>query len=801
MNQLFAELRHTLRTLRRQPTYTIVAVMTLALGIGATTAIYSVVQGVLLSGMPYPEADRIVAATAEKPKEDISGVTFRVDEWRAFHDAAGTLGAVGGEYGISLTLSGNGFDAQRLEGSMVTPGFFDVFGVAPALGRTFTIDDVERDDLLVIVSHTFWTQRLGADAGILGETLPLDQTPFTIVGVLPESFAPVSGAPEIYIPYSVGTKGWIGRWLALYGKMAPGANLPAVTAELNGLMAQVGAEHERSAGYTTRLSSLKQLVVGDVEATLLALAGAVALVLLIATVNVANLSLVRAVGRERDVSVRLALGASRRRIASEALVESLLLALLGGAAGVAVAMIALEGLVTMAPASLPRIDAVQLDAGVLAFTLVVSASVGVLFGLAPVWHTLRSASAEQLHLRIGAGNQGGGRKALGALVAGEIAMAFVILLGAGLLLKSFGELQRTEFGFRTQQTIAMHIAVPHANYPEEQDRSAFFNRLVDEVRVLPGVGAAAIGSNLPLTDRGSWLRARSESGFLAGRKDWPPALQRVAGPGFFQTTGVPVLEGREFDGGDGADGPAVVVINQTMARQLWPGTSAVGQRVTFRREPAESDWFEVIGVVGDVKYQRITTEPEPQVYELHAQHAWNGMYLFVVTDLPVGSVAPAIEDVVGRLDGDVPVADVTTIAQVVDRRLAAPRFTLWLFGAFAMTALVLAAAGIYGVLSYAVSQRRRVIGIMMALGAGRERVLGQVLTQGMKLLAVGAVVGGLAALAGGRLLEGLLYQVQPADAATFAAVTIVLGLVVVAACLAPSVRASRVNPIEVLRDE
>jgi len=801
MNQFFAELRHTLRTLRRQPTYTIVAVMTLALGIGATTAIYSVVQGVLLSGMPYADADRIVAATAEKPMEDITGVTFRVSEWRAFHDAAGTLAAVGGEYGISLTLSGDGFDAQRLEGSMVTPGFFDVFGVAPALGRAFTIDDVEGDDLLVILSHAFWTQRLGADAGILGETLRLDQTPFTIVGVMPESFAPVAGASEVYIPYSVGTERWIGRWLALYGRMAPGADLPAVTVEMNGLMARVGAEEARSAGYTARLVSLKQLVVGDVEATLLALAGAVALVLLIATANVANLALVRAVGRGRDVSVRLALGASRRRLAREALIESLVLALLGGAAGVAVAAVALQGLVALAPASLPRIDSMQLDAGVLAFTMIVSASVGVLFGLAPVGHTLRSASAEQLHLRIGAGNQGGGRKALGVLVAGEIAMAFVILVGAGLLLKSFGELQRTEFGFRAQQTVAMHIAVPRANYPEEQDRSAFFNRLVDEVQGLPGVGSAAIGSNLPLTGRGSWLRARSESGLLAGREDWPPAVQRVAGPGFFQTTGIPVLEGREFNRGDGVDGPAVVVINQTMARQLWPGTSAVGQRVTFRREPADSDWLEVIGVVGDVKYQRITAEPEPQVYELHAQHAWDGMYLFVLTDLPAGSVAPAIKDVVTRLDGEVPIADITTIEQVVDRTLAAPRFTMWLFGAFAMTALILAAAGIYGVLSYVVSQRRRVIGIMMALGAGRDRVLRQVLTQGMKLLAAGAVVGGLVALAGGRVLEGLLYRVQPADAATFVTVATVLGLVVVAACVAPSVRASRVDPIEVLRDE
>jgi len=801
MDRFFAELRHTLRTLRRQPTFTVVAVMTLALGIGATTAIYSVVQGVLFSGMPYAEAERIVAATAEKPTEDITGVSFRVSEWRAFHDAARTLTAVGGEYGIGLTLSGDGVDAQRLEGSMVTPGFFDVFGMPPVLGRTFTMDDVDGDDRLVILSHPFWTQQFNRDAGVLGQTLRLDQTPFTIVGVMPESFTPVSGAPAVYIPYSVGTERWIGRWLALYGRMALGAELPAVTAEMNDLMSRVGAEETRSAGYSARLVSLKQLVVGDVEATLLALAGAVALVLLIATANVANLTLVRAVGRERDVSVRLALGASRRQLASGALTESLVLALLGGVAGVAVAAITLKGLVAMAPASLPRIDAVQLDAGVLAFTMIVSAAVGLLFGLAPVAHTLRSTSAERLHLRITAGNQGGGRRALGALVAGEIATAFVILMGAGLLLKSFGELQRTEFGFRSQQTIAMHVAVPHANYPEEQDRSRFFDRLVEEVQGLPGVGSAAIGSNLPLAGRGSWLRARSELGVRAGREDWPPALQRVAGPGFFQTTGIPVLEGREFKRGDGADGPGVVVINQTMARQLWPETSAVGQRVTFRREPTDADWLEVIGVVGDVKYQKITAEPEAQVYELHAQHAWDGMYVFVATDLPAGSIAPAVREVVSRLDGDVPIAEVTTIAQVVDRTLAAPRFTLWLFGAFAGTALVLAAAGIYGVLSYVVSQRRRVIGIMMALGADRGTVLRQVLTQGMRLLTMGAVVGGLVALAGGRALEGLLYRVQPADAVTFATVATVLGLVVVAACLAPSVRASRVDPIEVLRDE
>lgn len=800
MNRLFAEFRHAVRSLRRQPTYAAVSVMTLALGIGATTAIYSVVQGVLLSGMPYPDAGRIVAATAEKPDKDISGVTFRVAEWRAFRQAAGTLDAVGGEYGIGLTISGKGFEAERLDASMVTPGFFEVFGATPAFGRTFTMDDVEGDDLLVVLSHAFWAQRFNSDAGILGRTLRLDQTPFTIIGVMPQSFAPVSGSPEVYIPYSVGTDGWIGRWLALYGRMKSGADLPAATAEMNDLMARVGTVETRSAGYTARLVPLKQLVVGDVEATLLALAGAVALVLLIATANVANLTLVRAVGRERDASVRLALGASRRRLTREALIESLVLALLGGAAGVAVAAITLEGLVALAPTSLPRIDAVQLDAGVLAFTLMVSVAVGVLFGLAPIGLTLRSAAAEQLHLRITTGNQSGGRKALGALVAGEIAMAFLILIAAGLLLRSFGELQRTEFGFRARQTVALNVSVPQANYPEEQDRSAFFNRLVDEVQELPGIGSAAIGSNLPLADRGSWLRARSESGLRAGREEWPPALQRVAGPGFFKATGVPVLEGREFDRSDG-DGPAVVVVNQTMARQLWPGTSAVGQRVTFRREPNAEDWLEVIGVVGDVKYQGITAEPEPQVYELHAQHSWNAMYLFLATDLPVASVTPAVKDVVNRLDSDVPIAEVVSIEQVVDRTLAAPRFTLWLFGAFALTALVLAAAGIYGVLSYVVSQRRRVIGIMMALGADRETVLRQVLAQGMKLFAAGASVGAVAALAGGRVLEGLLYRVQPADAATFAAVAAVLGLVVVAACMAPSVRASRVDPIEVLRDE
>ncbi len=800
MHAFYSDLRRTLRSLRRHPTYVIVVIATLAIGIGATTAIFSVVKGVLLSSLPYHEADRIIVATAEQPEDGISGVTFRVVEWQAFREAR-SLVAVGGEYAIGLTLSGDGIEAERLEAAMVTPGYFEVFGTAPFLGQAFAEPDLANDDRLVILSHGFWMRRFGSDPNVVGQTVRLDQTAFTIAGVLPATFNPVTGAPEVYIPHSVGTEKWIGRWLTIYGRLAPRTDLTATAAELSAIMAQLGEREARTAGYQASLVPLKTRLVGDIETTLLALAGAVALVLLIAFANVANLSLVRAVSRERDVSVRLALGARRLHIARDALVESLVLALVGGAVGIGLATVLLRGLIALAPTSVPRLDAVHLDAGVLGLTLVLSIVVGLLFGMAPVGYAWRSASVAHLHRGSRRGGTLGGRTVLGALVAGEIALAFMVLIGAGLLFKSFETLRQAETGFESRQTIALGMSVPQASYPEEHQRSAFYRQLVDDVGTLPGVTAVAVGSNLPLGGRGSWLRARSESGLRAGREEWPPALQRVAGEGFFETLGIVVFEGRGFERADRGVDRRIVVVNQSLARQLWPGESAVGQRLTFRREPGADDWLDVIGVVADVKYQELSAEPEPQVYEFHDQHAWGEMYLFVQGSGGLQSIIGGVRGIVTRADPEVPIAEVTTLESVVGTAVAGPRFTVSLFAAFALVALTLAVAGIYGVLSYAVSQRRRELGIMMALGARRGRVIVLVLRRGLMLLVVGGAVGLVGALAGGRLLESLLYQVNPADAATIVGVAMVLAVSVAAACLAPSLRASRVNPIEVLREE
>jgi predicted permease len=683
---------------------------------------------------------------------------------------------------------------------MITPGYFEVFGTVPSLGQVFTENDLGVDNLLVIMSHGFWSRRFGDDSTVIGKTLRLDQTAFTIVGVLPAGFAPITGAPDVYIPHSVGTERWIGRWLAVYGRMSPGMDLADTGADLNSIMNGIGEREERSAGYQVRLTPLKTDIVGGVETTLLMLAAAVALVLLIASANVANLALVRAVGLARDVSVRLALGAGRQHIARQALIESLVLALLGGIAGVGLAAVLLPAMIALAPPSVPRLDAVALDPAVLGFTLVVSMVVGILFGMAPLAYTWRTASADDLH-RGSHRHHLGGRRVLGGLVVGEIALAFMVLIMAGLLLKSFEALRGTDPGFGSRQTVALQIALPHESYPTEQHRSVFFQRLVEEVAALPGVSAAAIGSNMPLSGRGSWLRARSESGLRAGRDEWPPALQRVAGEGFFEALGIAVVEGRGFERSDRETEHSLAVINQALARQLWPGESAVGQRLTFRREPSDSDWVEVIGVAADVKYQELGAVPEPQVYEFHDQHAWGDMYLFVNGQQSDAATINSVRAVLTRSDSEVPIAESTTLDAVVGAAVAGPRFTLLLFGAFAMVALTLAAAGVYGVLSFAVSQRRRELGIMMALGAERQRVVGMVLRRGLALLAGGVVVGLSGALVGVRLLESILYQVRPTDLGTFAGVAAVLALSVAAACLAPSLRASRVNPVDVLREE
>ncbi len=800
MGGLRRDLRYAARSAARNPGFTALAVLLLGLGIGATTAIFSVVNAVLLRSLPYAEAERIVRAWGNSEEGD-ANTSLRVVELKAFEEAT-AFKSVGADFPTGITLTHLDGETERIEIARITSGYFDVFGIRPALGRLFTEEEVENGaDLVAIVSDGFWRRRMGSDPNAIGSTVTLDDLSFTVTGVLPRDFRPLAGEAEAYIPYSLGTSRWIGRWLNVYGKLKPGSSVARATEELNLFMNRLGESEPRTTGWWVSLETLYSNVVGQVRPALLALVGAVAFVLLIACVNVANLTLARASSRENEIAVRMALGASRFQIVRQVLVESLVLAGIGGALGIFIAYLGVDALVALAPPEIPRLDGVSIDGTVLAVTLGVSIIAGVLSGTAPAFHTARGTPGQSLRTRsrgASAGNRA--QRILGGLVVSEIALSLTLLIAAGLVMRSFVALQGVETGFERENSVAMQLTPPSSKYPEAHDISGYYQSVIDRLVAIPGIQAAGIGSDLPLGGRGSWMGTNSEERWQAGRSERIPTLQRVVNPTFFNALGVPLLEGRVFDFSDGTEGPLRLVINETLASRLWPGESAVGKRLTSAREPGADSWREVIGVVGNLRYQTLKGEPEPQAYELHSQRAWNSMFLFVRGAGRPEALLEMARGEVSEIDPGVPVSHATTLAQVIDGSLATPRFNLLLFGLFGIVALGLALAGIYGVLSFSASQRNREIGIRMALGAQPEAVVGLVLRRGLLLLVVGAALGVGGSLALTRVLESLLYGVSPTDPGTFLGMLGALALTVVVASYLPARRASRINPSVVLRE-
>jgi predicted permease len=544
------------------------------------------------------------------------------------------------------------------------------------------------------------------------------------------------------------------------------------------------------------------MVVGGVRPALVAMLGTVVLVLLISCANVANLALARTAAREREIVVRLALGAGRLRIVRQVLVESFLTALAAGIAGALLAVWGVRALVLLAPANIPRLDGVGVNGGVLAFTLIVSVAAGLLFGSAPALHASRSAMGGSLRQQERSVSIGTGRhRILNALVIGEIALALVLLVGAGLMLRSFSRLLEVDVGFNQSNVLAIEVSPPAAKYPEGADVMAYYDRLGERLASLPGVQSVGRGSDLPLTGQAALAGGISEERWQAGGREIVPALQRVVGPDFFRTMQIPLLSGRFYNATDDTEMTQRLVINQAFAQALWPGEDAVGRRLTGSRNPGDEDWMEVIGVVGNVQYEGMADDPNPTLYQFHPHRGWRPMFVFVRTAGDPASMIAAARSTVRTLDADVPVYQVEQLPDVVDRSVAGPRFHVWLFGVFGAVALVLAAAGIYGVLSFSVAQRNREIGIRMAIGARQQSVIRMIMERGVILVLAGSVIGlGGAALAT-RALQSLLYGVSPTDVGTLAGVVFVLGATALAACYIPARRASRIDPMVVLRDE
>ncbi|MCZ6915896.1 MAG: ABC transporter permease [Gemmatimonadetes bacterium] len=803
MDQLRQDLTFAFRSMARNSGYTAMAIATLALGIGANTAIFSVVDSVLLRPLPYHDHERIVRGWANQPTEGIEHFSFRVVEYQQLAAQSTSFSVVGADFPIDLTITGEGAEPERVAGAMATPRYFEVFGATPALGRTFTQTDLDDGNQLVaVVTHGFWTRRLGADPGVVGEPVILNGNSFVLLGVLPEDFVLVEGDAEVFIPYTVGTQRWIGRWLNLYGKLRTGVTITRAEGELNAVMAGVGERDNRSRGWTATFEPLREMVVGSVRPALVAMLGTVVLVLLISCANVANLALARTATREREIVVRLALGAGRARIVRQMLVESLVIALAAGGAGALLATWGVRALVILAPASIPRLDGVGVNPGVLAFALILSVAAGVLFGSAPALHASRSsigASLRQQSRNASAGARG--HRMLDMLVVAEIALALVLLVGAGLMLRSFSRLLEVDVGFNRSNVLALQVSPPAAKYRERHDLMAYYDRLETRIGALPGVLSVGRGSDLPLSGQAALAGGISEERWRAGERDIVPALQRVVNAEFFSTLQIPLLSGRAYDAGQDTDNPQRLVINQAFADALWPGENAVGKRLTSSRNPEDDDWMEIIGVVGNVQYEGMGDVPNPTLYQFHPHQSWRTMLLFVRTAGDPQAMIASARSAVRSLDADVPVYQVRVLPDVVDQSVAAPRFHVWLFGLFGAVALVLAAAGIYGVLSFAVAQRSREIGIRMAIGARQQSVIQMIMRRGLILVLAGSVLGLASAALATRVLQSLLYAVSPTDPATLAAVVFILGATALAACYIPARRASRVDPMVVLRDE
>lgn len=802
MDTLLQDFRFALRQLLRSPGFAIVAALTLALGIGANTAIFSVVNGVLLRPLPWPGSDALVQVLHVTPTSAIVAMS-PPDYLDMKEDAAQALTLAGFD-NLGYTLTGDG-DPLRVVGAATSASFFEVLGVSPALGRGFFDEENEPGrELVTVLSHGLWTDRFGADPSIVGREVRINDVPHTVVGVMPADFE--FGAFQLFTPlvYDETFRGGRGQvYLQVIGRLVGGATLAQAEAEVVRTATRLSATYpDSNQNRSARLVPLKEQMIGDVRPALLILLGTVGLVLLIACANVANLLLARGSARSGEIAVRAALGARRSRLVRQLLSESLLLAAVGGALGLLLAFWGTDLLVALQPANVPRLSGVAVDGTVIGFTAGIVLLTAVLFGLAPALQATRPDLVESIK-EGGRSAASGGRKSLrSGLVVTEIALAVLLVIGAGLLIRSFSLLQSVEPGFSTEQTIAFTLSLPEANYPEDHQSERFYSDFLERLEALPGVASAGAVLGLPLSGTNITI-----SFSVPGRPEPPPgqstSLQtRIATPGYFSTIGIPVLEGRAFTEADRADAPQVAILNASAARMIFPDGDPLGERI-------EMGWYrdyvqvggEVVGVVGDVRQFGLAEDFVPEIYFPHAQVPTTGMTVIARSEGDPTEIIGAARRELAALDPSLPLWNVRTLEQVLDQSISQPRFYTLLLSIFAGIALVLSAIGIFGVMSYAVTQRTRELGVRLALGATPSHVLALVVRQGGTLVAAGLALGLLGAWAATRLMSSLLYGVTATDATIFMAVPMLLGAVALTACYLPARKASRLDPVAALRGE
>jgi putative ABC transport system permease protein len=805
MDSLAADLRYAFRQLRRSPTFTLAAVACLALGIGANTAIFSVINAVLVRPLPYPDPDRLVMLF-EARKDNAAGrnVVAPADflDWRTQTQAFERTAAIY-DYGVNLTGRG---EPAEVTAELASADLFPLLGLTPVIGRTFTAqEDGPGGARAVLLSHGLWQRRFGGARDVVGQRVRVDDQPYTVVGVLPEG-AGLAGrprAPDLWLPLALDPgqdyRATSGRYLTAVGRLKPGVSLAAAQADLRTVAARLEAAHPQfNGGWSANVVPLTEHVTGSLRRPLVVLAGVVALVLLIACANVANLQLAQATVRRREIAVRAALGAGRRRMMRQFLLESLLLSLTGGLAGALLALWLTDGLAARASTTIPRLGMVRVDLAALGFTVLLSVTAGLLFGLAPAMQAART----DLHEALKQGTRGvssGGTRTRAVLVAGQVALALVLLVGAGLLLKSFARLQQVDLGFDPEHVVTARVTLPETRYADSTRQAAFFQALLARLDALPGVRVAGAINWLPLSG------LRSATNFWFGGRPIPSDAEQPSGnisvvdPDYFRAMGITLRAGRELASTDDARHPKSVVVSERFALDYFPGQSPLGQQIFM-------PWGDtlvatIVGVVGDVRHSGADSLARPTIYWSMGQFPWSGMNLVVRAEGDLRPVAAALPGVVHALDPELAVADVRPLESYLGDSLARRRFSMTLLAGFAGLALVLTAVGLYGVIAYTVVQRIREFGIQLALGASQATVLRGVLRRALVLVGFGVLVGVVGAAAFTRVLNSLLYQVSATDPAVFAGIVVLLALVGIVASYVPARRATRVDPAVALRAE
>ncbi len=810
MTDLGQDVHYGLRMMFKDPGFTAVAVLTLALGIGANTAIFSVLDAVLLRPLPYPEQQNLVKVWTRftgigLPNDQnwVSPPEFR--DFQHLNKSFSDLAAIStGTFNLGVKGS-----PERVIGAAVSPSLFRILGAQAVLGRTFTDEEAEPGhDHEAILSYAFWQRAFGGDRSVVGSTLRVDAVPYTVVGVMPPGFeyppetqiwGPLAFSPSNLTPDSRG-----GHGLEVLARIKPVLSLAQTKTDMD-RVGKTMIEQNRDYpyekyGFGIILNPLLEETVGDVKASLWVLMAAVGLVLLIACANVANLLLVRASGRQKETAVRVALGASPGRLARQLLTESALLGLIGGIAGLILSHWVLKGLVTLSAESLPRVVQTGISGPALAFTLIVSLGTGILFGLAPVVHLRREGSYDVL--KSGRSTPGGASNHLRrALVLSEIALSLVLLAGAGLLLRSFAQILKVDPGFRPEGVLTMRLSLPDAKYSQPQQVREFFHNLIDHVQILPGVEAAGAINLLPLGGLSGSGTTTVDTESVPPADRTPEVDYRGVTPGYFQAMGIPLLRGRFFNEGDSDTGARVVIIDDTLAQAYWPNQDPIGRRLHFGDSKSSGPWMTVVGEVKHVHYRTLEARSRTEFYWPQDQNPSGTMSVVVRTSGNPMSLAPTIEKEVSALDPELPVFQVRSMTEVMGESVARRRLALILLAVFAALALLLASIGIYGVTSYTVTQRQPEIGLRMALGARRIQVLKLVLRQGMLLTMAGLGIGLVAALVSTRLMGSLLFAVRPADPLALAGAVMLLMLVALLAILVPAGRATKVDPVVTLRYE